>query len=85
MAIQISTMYLIEYSNSINWPAYYLIISIYVYFNVNCYRQMRTHAEAIKLAHITQELNRIDSSLSADVSILRDYIEKASLEFSEAE
>lgn len=46
---------------------------------------MRTQAEAIKLAHITQELSRIDSSLSADVSILRDYIEKASLEFSEAE
>lgn len=46
---------------------------------------MRTQAEAVKLAKITEELNRIDSSLSADVSILRDYIEKASFEFSEAE
>lgn len=46
---------------------------------------MQTQAEAIKLGKITQELNRLDSILSADVSILRDYIEQASMEFSKAE
>ncbi|CAL1279982.1 unnamed protein product [Larinioides sclopetarius] len=48
-------------------------------------KKMQTQAEAIKLAKITQELNRLDSILSADVSILRDYIEQASMEFSKAE
>lgn len=48
-------------------------------------KKMQTQAEAMKLAHITRELSRIDSNFSADVSILRDYIERASQEFSEAE
>ncbi|GIY46158.1 RAB6-interacting golgin [Caerostris darwini] len=48
-------------------------------------KKMQTQAEARKLATITQELNRLDSILSADVSILRDYIEEASLEFTKAE
>ncbi|KAF8774832.1 RAB6-interacting golgin-like [Argiope bruennichi] len=48
-------------------------------------KKMQTQAEAMKLAKITQELNRLDSILSADVSILRDYIEQASMEFSKAE
>ncbi|GFT23488.1 RAB6-interacting golgin [Nephila pilipes] len=48
-------------------------------------KKMQTQAEAIKLAKITQELNRLDSILSADVSILRDYIEEASLDFTKAE
>lgn len=57
-----------------------------MYFNMLIsYRRKHTQAEAIKLAKITQELSHIDSNLSADVSILRDYIEKASFEFSEAE
>ncbi|GFU46744.1 RAB6-interacting golgin [Trichonephila clavipes] len=48
-------------------------------------KKMQTQAEAVKLAKITQELNRLDSILSADVSILRDYIEEASLDFTKAE
>ncbi|XP_054714881.1 RAB6-interacting golgin-like [Uloborus diversus] len=48
-------------------------------------KKKRTLAEAAKLNKITYELDRLDSILSADVSILRDYIEKASLEFTEAE
>ncbi|KFM73931.1 RAB6-interacting golgin, partial [Stegodyphus mimosarum] len=48
-------------------------------------KKKRTQAETDKLTKITAELNRLDSILSADVSILRNYIEKASMEFSEAE
>ncbi|KAG8182547.1 hypothetical protein JTE90_002081 [Oedothorax gibbosus] len=48
-------------------------------------KKMQTQAEAMKLAKITQELKHLDSILSADVSILRDYIEKATAEFSDAE
>ncbi|XP_015907881.1 RAB6-interacting golgin [Parasteatoda tepidariorum] len=48
-------------------------------------KKEKTQAEAIKLSHITDELNRLDNILSSDIVILRDYIEKASREFSQAE
>ena len=42
-------------------------------------------SEATKLKEIQEELQRIDQSLSSDVSILRNKIEEASLEFAEAQ
>ncbi|CAG0883022.1 unnamed protein product [Darwinula stevensoni] len=48
-------------------------------------RRKRTVSEATKLKEIQDELQRIDLSLSSDVSILRNKIEEASLEFAEAQ
>ncbi|XP_076311800.1 RAB6-interacting golgin-like isoform X2 [Tachypleus tridentatus] len=48
-------------------------------------RKKRTQAEAKKLSKIQEELNHLDSVLSIDVSVLRDQIETASLEFHEAQ
>ncbi|XP_042869993.1 RAB6-interacting golgin-like isoform X2 [Penaeus japonicus] len=48
-------------------------------------RSRRTQSEAQKLKQIQVELAKLDSLLSTDVSILRDQIEVASLEFSEAQ
>ncbi|XP_045603807.1 RAB6-interacting golgin isoform X2 [Procambarus clarkii] len=48
-------------------------------------RSRRTQSEAQKLKQIQSELAKLDSLLSSDVSILRDQIEVASLEFNEAQ
>ncbi|XP_023215516.1 RAB6-interacting golgin-like [Centruroides sculpturatus] len=48
-------------------------------------RKKRTEAEAQKLIKIQKELNHLDSLLSVDVSILRNQIEIASMEFTEAQ
>ncbi|XP_042213900.1 RAB6-interacting golgin-like isoform X2 [Homarus americanus] len=48
-------------------------------------RSRRTQSEAQKLKQIQSELAKLDSLLSTDVSILRDQIEVASLEFNEAQ
>ncbi|XP_064095198.1 RAB6-interacting golgin-like [Macrobrachium nipponense] len=48
-------------------------------------RSRRTQSEAQKLKQIQSELAKLDTLLSTDVSILRDQIEVASLEFNEAQ
>ncbi|XP_053632559.2 RAB6-interacting golgin [Cherax quadricarinatus] len=48
-------------------------------------RSRRTQSEAQKLKQIQSELAKLDLLLSSDVSILRDQIEVASLEFNEAQ
>ncbi|XP_013772468.1 RAB6-interacting golgin-like [Limulus polyphemus] len=48
-------------------------------------RKKRTQAEAKKLSNIQEELSHLDSVLSVDVSVLRDQIETASIEFYEAQ
>ncbi|XP_046388065.1 RAB6-interacting golgin [Ischnura elegans] len=48
-------------------------------------RKKRTHAEANRLHKIQEELQKLDNLLSNDVSILRDQIEAASLEYTVAQ
>ncbi|GFN91934.1 Rab6-interacting golgin-like [Plakobranchus ocellatus] len=48
-------------------------------------RRKRAKAEADKLVRVQQELNHLDSLLTADVGIIRDKIEVASLEYMEAQ
>lgn len=48
-------------------------------------RTKRTHEEARRLGQIEEELKKLDIQLSNDVSILRNQIEVASLDFMEAQ
>ncbi|RUS89033.1 hypothetical protein EGW08_003204, partial [Elysia chlorotica] len=48
-------------------------------------RRKRAKAEADKLLRVQQELNHLDSLLTADVGIIRDKIEQASLEYMDAQ
>nr|CAD7416642.1 unnamed protein product [Timema poppensis] len=48
-------------------------------------RKKQTHEEARRLQHIQDELHKLDALLSNDVSILRNQIEEASIEFTEAQ
>lgn len=48
-------------------------------------RQKKTQKEAEKLVHIQKELCKLDSLVSADVAILRNHIEQASVEFNESQ
>ncbi|GFR70946.1 rAB6-interacting golgin-like [Elysia marginata] len=48
-------------------------------------RRKRAKAEADKLLRVQQELNHLDSLLTADVGIIRDKIEVASLEYMDAQ
>ncbi|KAK3797486.1 hypothetical protein RRG08_042086 [Elysia crispata] len=48
-------------------------------------RRKRAKAEADKLLRVQQELNHLDSLLTADVGIIRDKIEMASLEYMDAQ
>ncbi|XP_076039798.1 uncharacterized protein LOC143024683 isoform X2 [Oratosquilla oratoria] len=48
-------------------------------------RKKQTQSEAKKLQQIQAELTKLDNLLSSDVSILRDQIEAASVEFNEAQ
>uniref|UniRef100_A0A2C9M241 RAB6-interacting golgin n=1 Tax=Biomphalaria glabrata TaxID=6526 RepID=A0A2C9M241_BIOGL len=48
-------------------------------------RRKKAKAEAEKLMRVQQELNHLDTLLTADVSIIRDRIEIASLEYNDAQ
>uniref|UniRef100_A0A1B6LGX1 RAB6-interacting golgin n=1 Tax=Graphocephala atropunctata TaxID=36148 RepID=A0A1B6LGX1_9HEMI len=48
-------------------------------------RTKKTHEEARRLSQIEEELKKLDLQLSNDVSVLRNQIEVASLEFMEAQ
>ncbi|KAK3918739.1 RAB6-interacting golgin [Frankliniella fusca] len=48
-------------------------------------RKKQTHAEQQRLSMIQEELQKLDQRLSCDVSIIRNQIEAASLEFMEAQ
>ncbi|ESO87994.1 hypothetical protein LOTGIDRAFT_193852, partial [Lottia gigantea] len=48
-------------------------------------RRLRAKAESAKLTKIQKELNHLDSLLTADVSVIRDKIELASIEFLDAQ
>lgn len=47
-------------------------------------RSKRTQAETIKLKRIQKELQALDDMVSADIGILRNRIDQASLEYSYA-
>lgn len=49
------------------------------------FRTKRTHEEARRLGQIEEELKKLDVKLSNDVSILRNQIEVASLDFMESQ
>lgn len=49
------------------------------------HRKKQTHAEQLRLGMIQEELQKLDQRLSCDVSIIRNQIEAASLEFMEAQ
>lgn len=56
------------------------------YLNIKViFRTKRTHEEARRLGQIEEELKKLDVKLSNDVSILRNQIELASLEFMESQ
>ncbi|XP_034254236.1 RAB6-interacting golgin [Thrips palmi] len=48
-------------------------------------RKKQTHAEQLRLGMIQEELQKLDQRLSCDVSIIRNQIEAASVEFMEAQ
>ncbi|CAG5123386.1 unnamed protein product [Candidula unifasciata] len=48
-------------------------------------RRKKAKAEAEKLMKVQQELNHLDTLLTADITIIRDKIEAASLEYMEAQ
>ncbi|KAH9498773.1 hypothetical protein Btru_005091 [Bulinus truncatus] len=48
-------------------------------------RRKKAKAEAEKLMRVQQELNHLDTLLTSDVSIIRDRIEVASLDYNEAQ
>lgn len=57
-----------------------------MFYNYFCiHRKKQTHAEQLRLSMIQEELQKLDQRLSCDVSIIRDQIEAASLEFMEAQ
>lgn len=49
------------------------------------HRQKKAQQEAIRLKSIQKELGQLDAILHADVSVLRDKIEQASIDFSESQ
>ena len=48
-------------------------------------RQLQTTKEAEKLHYVKNELGKIDALLSADVKLLRNAIEEASIDYNEAQ
>ena len=48
-------------------------------------RKKKTQAETKRLAYIQKELSKIEEFLTNDVNILRDKIEEASRNYSEAQ
>ncbi|XP_026281000.1 uncharacterized protein LOC113208272 isoform X3 [Frankliniella occidentalis] len=53
--------------------------------NILPIRKKQTHEEQLRLSMIQEELQKLDQRLSCDVSIIRNQIEAASLEFMEAQ
>lgn len=54
-------------------------------FKKTFFSSERTAAEAKKLQEIKRELNKLESELAADVSVLRKQIEDASVKYMNAE
>lgn len=52
---------------------------------IMAHRRKKAKAEAEKLMKVQQELNHLDSLLTADITIIRDRIEAASLEYMDAQ
>ena len=60
------------------------VIWIFFIFFILC-RRARAETEAHLLTDLQKELSRLDNLLTTDVSIIRDRIETASLEYTESQ